>query len=584
MFEISSAGGRKLNSLLCASLVLASIPLLSGCGVSTADAASAMGGKSGKVNNGKGSGSTATTTPTPTPTATSTTTVTAVTYDTSVGNGVDANGFADLPLRAGAKRFYVNSSTGSDSSSCTSAQSASTPLATVKAAVACVTDGQGDQILLAEGTSYSRGLAYIGSKGGYSPTYPFVIQTYDPADPTNEAKFGRASGNNRPVINPSGADMTGGFIQGGPSDTSRQYRAIRGLEFNPGNIPDAGLTILPSPAGGTIDYLLFENNIFAYTALNFNEDHPLPTLTKHIVIRNCSSYGQWGNSLDDHQQGVYASGTDGMTIEDSVFWHNGWNVNATRASDPTVGGPTMFNHPIYMQDNSRNTIVRRNVMIDSATDGGELKGGGTYTQNLSLDNPIGVYFGSGNDFSIAAPNGINIQASYNAIIGGGGINSNPMDWGIETQGGAAGSRVHHNILAYSSALAGYGLMADAAPDATGVAIANYTSFDSNVTYLWSKSGAIQAIHMSSGSASISLIHAAYNSHLWDDPTSGTNNNNSGHVFPNAYTKASLLSALGYADKTNFVNDVIRNPEKHVQRNAVLLMLNGYGVDISAMAW
>jgi hypothetical protein len=213
-----------------------------------------------------------------------------------------------------------------------------------------------------------------------------------------------------------------------------------------------------------------------------------------------------------------------------------------------------------------------------------LKGGATYTQNLSLDNPIGVYFGSGGDFSTQNPNGINIQASYNTILGGGAINTSPMDWGIETQSAATGSRVHHNVLAYSSALAGFGLMADAAADTLGVVIPNYIAFDSNVTYQWAKSGNIQAIHMTSGSASIALIHASYNSHLWDDPTSGTNNNNSGHIFPNAYTEASLLAALGYADHASFVNDLVRNPEKHVQRNAVLLMLNGYGVDTSAMTW
>jgi hypothetical protein len=133
-------------------------------------------------------------------------------------------------------------------------------------------------------------------------------------------------------------------------------------------------------------------------------------------------------------------------------------------------------------------------------------------------------------------------------------------------------------------MAGYGLMADASPDTTGVALPNYVSFQSNVTYKWSKSGNIQAIHMSSGSGDISLIHASYNSHLWDDPTSGTNTNDASHAFPNAYTEASLLAALGYADHASFVNDLIRNPEKHVQRQAVLLMLNGYGVDTSAMTW
>jgi hypothetical protein len=543
---------------------------------------SAIGNNSATDSNAGADGGTSAPPPTPTP-APASTSITSVTYDTSIGNGVDANGFASLPLRAGAKRFYVNSSTGSDSNGCSAAQSASAPLATVKAAVGCVTDGEGDQVLIAEGTSYPRGLAYIGNKGGYSPQYPFVIQSYDPADPTNEAKFGRASGSNRPLINIAGADMTGGFIQGGPTDTARQYRAIRGLELNPGNIPDVALSAFRGLAGGTPDYLLFENDIFAYTALTVSFTGA-PPRAQHVVVRNSSFYGEWGNSLSDHAQGIFASWLDGLTVEDCVFWHNGWNVNATRGSDPTVGGPTMFNHPIYAQDDTRNTVVRRNVFIDSSSDGGELKGGGIYTQNLSLDNPIGAYFGYGNTYSIDAPNGVNIQASYNAILGGGGINTSPMDWGIETQNGAPGSLVHHNVLAYSSALAGYGLMADAAADTTGVALPNYITFDSNVTYQWSKSGHIQAIHLSSGTASISLIHASYTNNLWDDPTSGTNTNNSGHSFPNAYTEATLLAALGYPDHASFVNDLIRNPEKHVQRQAVLLMLNGYGVDTSAMTW
>jgi hypothetical protein len=83
---------------------------------------------------------------------------------------------------------------------------------------------------------------------------------------------------------------------------------------------------------------------------------------------------------------------------------------------------------------------------------------------------------------------------------------------------------------------------------------------------------------------MSLVHATFENNIWDGPASGTNTNISTHTFPNAYTEASLLSALGYTDETSFINDLIRNPEKHVQRNAVLLMLNGYGVDTSAMRW
>jgi hypothetical protein len=517
-------------------------------------------------------------TPAPSPTGTS---INSVTYDTSIGNGVDANGFADLPLRLGAKRFYVNSSTGSDSNGCAGAQSPSSPVATVKAAVACVTAGQGDQVLLAEGTSYPRGLAFIGDKGGYSPVYPFVIQSYDPADPTNEAKFGRASGSNRPIVNPTGADMTGGFIQG---NNVQKYRALRGLKFDSANKADASLNAFAGNPG-TPDYLLFENDIFAATALTVQGS--AQQRIKKVILRNCASYGQWGNSLNDHAQGIFADNTDGLTIEDSVFWHNGWNVTATRASDPTVGGPTIFNHPIYAQDTTRSTVVRRNVFIDTSTDGGNLKGGGVYTQNLSIRNPNAAAAGSGNNYSVDAPNGVAIEMAYNVVIGGGAItaSSGNLDWGFHVANGAPGSSVHHNVLA-RSAQAGYALMIDAPVDTLGGVLPSYADFHDNVSYQWNASGNSTMVGMPGQTlpANLSLIHASFDNNIWDGPASGTNSNISSHTFPNVYTESSLLSALGYADETSFINDVINNPEKHVQRNAVELMLDGYGVDTSAMQW
>src|SRR5690348_2975021 len=58
------------------------------------------------------------TTPTPTPTPTPVAAVSGGVYDASIGAGVDADGFASLPLRSGAHRFFVNSATGADSNGC----------------------------------------------------------------------------------------------------------------------------------------------------------------------------------------------------------------------------------------------------------------------------------------------------------------------------------------------------------------------------------------------------------------------------------------------------------------------------------
>jgi len=551
-------------------MMVASLSLLSACSSSNGtDAASEMGRKM-KLTGGGSGGSTPTPTPTPTPTS-----ITAVTYDTSIGNGVDVSGFADLPLRSGAKRFFVNSAAGSDGNSCSAAQSASAPKATLASATSCLTSGEGDQILIAQGTSYAAGLNNISGVGGYSPLYPTVIQSYDPADPTNEAKYGRATGSSRPVLNTGGA-ASQYFLMG--SGTSGKYYAVRGLDFNPGSgVQLANITILPN-TNGTPDYVLFENDIFRYTQLTFDSHQSGAVRTTKLIVRNSSFYNEYG----DHSQGIYADNVDGTTIEDSVFYANGRIGGVSRDAPQSSGGASIFNHPIYMQDNTRNTLVRRNVFLDTATDGGNLKGGGTYTQNLVIRCANAFSFGGGNDYSVDSPNGVVIQGAYNAVIGSNIVNSTSgaVGWGIHTSNGMQGSSaIHHNVLAMNTQSTGYALMADTSPDITyGVALPNYTSFHDNVSYKWNPSG--QSTQFSASS----LLHATADYSIWDDPTSGTNRNIAGIVFPNAYTEASLLSALGYADETSFINDVINNPEKHVQRQGVALMLSGYGVDTSAMKW
>jgi len=545
---------------------------------------SLVGACSSAHRNNTNSDTTTTTAPSPSTSTTTTTvattgagtSITAVTYDTSIGNGVDANGFADLPLRSGAKRFFVNSAAGSDGNSCSSAQSASAPKATLASAMSCLTSGQGDQILIAQGTSYTAGLNNISGFGGYSPMYPTVIQSYDPADPTNEAKYGRATGGARPVLNTGGTVQQNLLMGGG---TSGKYFVVRGLEFNPGaNVPLAEIRMLPNTSG-TPDYILFENDIFRYTMLNLDNTASAGKVkATKFIVRNSSLYGEWG----DHSQGVYVANVNGTTLEDNVWWHNGWKPGASRNDPQNSGGSSIFNHPIYAQSDTINTVVRRNVFIDTATDGGNLKGGGTYTQNLVIRCANAFAFGSGNSYSVDAPNGVVIEGAYNAVIGSNIVNSTSgaVGWGVHTNNGRQGSSaVHHNVFALNDQSTGYALLADASADVTyNVALPNYTDFHDNVSYRWNPSGQTTAF------ASNPLVHATATNNLWDDPSSGTNINNGGHVFANAYTETSLLNALGYATETSFVNDVINNPEKHVQRQGVLLMLKGYGIDISAMSW
>ena len=543
-------------------MLYTSLGLLAGCSGSsdpTDSAASALGRKTkiapGNSGNTSGTGGTTTTTPTPT-TSTST-----VVFDTSVGAGVDADGFAMLPLRSGAHHYFVNSVSGSDGNGCSNGQAAATPLKTLTAGIACVQGGSGDQVLLAEGTRYAEALPWLAAKGGYSPQYPTVIESYDPADPMNDAKYGRGDQRGaRPVLTAPQAQVSNGTFAN---------IAVRGLDFNPGNNPNQGLQFV-----GHGSYLLFENNIFRYTGFSYDStDAASATLTtQHLIVRNNSFYGMW--STGGRTGGVYVAGIDSPTLEDNVFYHCGWKIGASRDDDYTVGGATVFSHSYYLQTNTTNGIVRRNLSADGAGDGGIARGDSVFTENLLVDNPAAIGVGGGPTYNVDRPTGVTFDVSYNAIIGDADVNSShPLGWAINTTNGQSGSRVHNNLILRSRNPSGLGVSGfsnNAAFDQP-----SYAQYDHNLMYQWVVSTG-QVFWPNCGNF-LAQCHTSYDYNVWDGTVPGTNTSSASTSFPNPYTAAQLYAALGYADKTAFINYAIEHPEAHVQRTARAMLFTGYGM-------
>lgn len=568
-----STKGLKLAPLM----LLASTCLLSACGSSGGtDAASALKSSKSGVNSGKGGGPT-TPTPTPAPTPTPTTTSTA-TYDASIGNGVDANGFADLPLRSGAHRYFVSSATGSDSNGCGAGQQAATPLKSIAAAMTCVQDGSGDQVLVAQGTRYSESLPNFNGRGGFSPLYPTVIESYDPSDPTNEAKYGRAASPNRPVI--SSAPLQYITSRGGAFTNSPKYIAIRGFDLNPGNVAGPGITFIPNNTG-TNDYVLIENNLFRYTSLGADQAMA-STRANHLIIRNNSFYGQWmagPNAGGGHVSGMYIDNWDNVTLEDNVFWHNGWEVGVSRDADTSVGGlggDEVFRHTYYLQESTSATI-RRNLIIDGPADCGTARGDLLHTENVLVDCPIAIDVGGGDQYSVARPNGVSLEVSYNAVIGDADITSSfPRRWGIRTLNGKQGSSAHNNLLVQSSDLTAAAANGAVFSTEARYNQPSYMDWHDNLAYRRVPSG---RTHFDNGGAyGTTQVFTSYETNLWDDPTLGTNANDASKSFPNPYTAAQLYVALGFADKQGFITYAIEHPEVHVQRSARQLLFTGYGMN------
>jgi hypothetical protein len=491
--------------------------------------------------------------PTPTPAPTSTT---SVVYDASIGAGVDANGFADLPLRSGAHRYFVSSATGSDTNSCSAAQSPLAPKRTAAAGAACAADGAGDQVLFAEGSTFAERIPSMAFKsGGYSLLYPQVFESYDPADAANEAKYGRASGAQRPVFTGS---MTAGtpWIFGG---NNQSFIAVRGLDINPGNMSQQSLDSVEVGSG-----ILFENNVFRYTEVVLTVSSK--PIAHNWIFRNNAIYGNWSADMTYHTQGIYAAGCDSLTIEDNVLWHNGWKIGGA-GRDSATDGATMFRHAIYQQVNTNSTI-RRNLIVDGSADGGSHRGDAAVTENVYIDNPIAIAAGGGVSYNTARPNGDVLLVAYNAVLGSAQINSTgAAGWGIDTENGTSASEAHHNLLVRSGST-NHAFSVGADFDQP-----SYMNFHDNVSYQWSASGNSA---LSYGPFSAKAL-PTYNNNIWDNPASGTNTNISSHTFPNPYTAAQLYAALGFTDKQSFMNYAVSNPETHPARNARALLFAGYGM-------
>jgi hypothetical protein len=495
----------------------------------------------------------------------------AVAYDTSMGVSVDANGFTSLPLRAGATRYYVKNG-GSDSNAGTNPTA---PLATVAHAVSLVTSGNGDQVLLAEGSTFSEFLPLL--KSGFSAAYPMVLASYDPADPTNDAKVGMGHQRSaRPIL-------TGGYGQIAGSGSPLTYIAIKGLDLNPGNTPGNQLSMIGNGTVGPASYVLLENNLCRYGGISFTDggDGLHTPLSHKIIIRNNSIYGTYTTNTS-HTGGIYIDGNDDITIEDNVIWHTGWKIGASRDDPDTSGGPTVFNHPMYLQANSVIQTVRRNLMMDNAADGGIARGTTIlWQQNVAIKSPSGFGFGPGNfvDWS-AQPNGTTVDASYNLSVGAVDLNSGaPRGMGYTTANLTPGSRIHHNLLIYSATA--FPGNADQAIQTTGAngydpSLAShltYTEFEFNTAFHWS-----------------ALNHAAfetsfpnrtfYSDNIWDGTTSGLNTNSASASFPNAYTEAALYSASGVTDYNTLTTLASNYPENHYQRTLLATAFAGYGMATS----
>jgi hypothetical protein len=506
---------------------------------------------------------------------------TTVTYSTLIGLGVDTIGYADLTPRVGASIFYVNPGTGSDSNTGLSHAQA---LNTVGAALAKVSSGRGDHILLAEGSSTSETMPQLVGKDGFSAQYPFVIQSYNPADPTNQAYWGRGYQRNaRPKLT-SGIKWTIASASGTVNPPN--FLAIRGLDFDCAAVTD--LTIEAYPQNNTpASYWLLEGNLFRYYSISFAMILGAGTYPRNqalqsdtIIIRNNSGRGNFSTTQSEGGSGLYLDGWKGyIVVEDNVWYHRGWSETAARGDDYTIGGPDKFKHTAYLQTTNDATIYwRRNLSSDGAADGGQLRSNSIVTENLYIDNPISMSVGGGTQYDIYQPNGIYGEVAYNVAFGSVDFApGDPAGAGIYMLNTTSLSVAYRNLWARSFSPSTSNGTFIIGSDYSGTS--TLADVHNNIAYLWASTGNTFA-----GTDQYDQVTDSFENNYTDAAALGSNLNISSLTPPNAYTAPQFYTAMyaavpaiGAATKTAFINYATAYPEAHVQRTARQLLFDGYGV-------
>jgi hypothetical protein len=290
-------------------------------------------------------------------------------------------------------------------------------------------------------------------KGGLSIEYPFILGSYGDGP--------------RPLFiwPESGPLWSYGWYGSGFSTgtDAPAYWAILGLDFyTPTKDPDsadydaAWIYDGGNPASVAWQreghHILFEDCRFRYTPLVVQNEWP-----HHVAVRRnlfLDNYGYHDHYLTDteyhHAQGIYMNEVDEILLEENLLDHNGW---LSDGMDYPTTAPTIYNHNVYLNSDTTNVWIHRNISACGSADGFKARGGGHLIDNLLLGNGININI-NGYD----QPD-VDQTARYNVVMGSLGLPLHgppeasghaPRDWGIhfgditESKLDAVGNIVAHS--------------------------------------------------------------------------------------------------------------------------------------------
>jgi hypothetical protein len=311
--------------------------------------------------------------------------------------------WTQLPLRDSAKIVYVSSSMGDDTNdgltpatpkrtlTGTPAPTPTNPYNRIPGAFAAITNGAGDHLYLRRGDTFSEAAPLQWNKSGFSAEYPAVLGAYGVGP--------------RPIID-RGTEMA--MIVSSISGPTVRHVAIVGIHFlaaqrdwrrpgftavtgGPGIFVASGVATAPQ----IVDDLLIEDCRFEFLGQGIALVGPYFDSIRNVRInRNIFVDIYVPNG---HTNGIFAANVTGLMIKENLI--DGVQRTAIAAGVPNVHD-TALSHSAYIQSDSRDVVMRNNIVANSF-DGGMMRPGGIYRNNLVIGGTIGSHHGY--MFSASAP-------------------------------------------------------------------------------------------------------------------------------------------------------------------------------------
>lgn len=493
------------------------------------------------------------------------------------GTATAANCDITFALKSGAREVWVKPG-GSDANTCLSfAQGC----ATYDRAFTVWQSGAlpGDHLMLPEGSTLTDSIGGTCcwsftnfSTTGATAQYPYAVLSYDPADPTNTAKYGRAVGSAMPVL-----QLTDTPTLQSPSG-SAGYLAVQGLE-----IKGRSSQLAYRSDGLQFGAGLYNPRFIIFQNVRFNKSSATFTGAGNILFSKTSFINGSGIYAAPNSNG--STECRDLAFQDLIMVHNGWDIGASRYDTVANGSAQVFTHSFYIHAGCSNIFMDRIVSIDSSNEGITSRSGFIGSQFVSIDAPAGIGFSGFSTTLAEQPGGFFSQLDDAAVIGSSIIDStHPAAGGLFFEGMLTGSYAR-NIALFDdpnsdNTVVSYNRKFDAQGEVPSFMLLDkistwnfgYSNYGANagaIGYIDSQFPTRQHLTLTNSvfqntiTPTTSYSSPTFTNETWTSTlgSSSATGNTSRSAAPAGYkTKNQILSALGFSSKAAFANTAAFRPD------------------------